>query len=90
MPDWFQALNRDFRYQLTAVGKPAPNLYVAREIKDNRFKISGGRPHGKISWQVTGIRHDVTPTRIALRSNKKSRRRARPVYASRVVRLSGG
>jgi trimeric autotransporter adhesin len=59
MPDWFQALNRDFRYQLTAVGKPAPNLYVAREIKDNRFKISGGRPHGKISWQVTGIRHDA-------------------------------
>jgi len=59
MPDWFQALNRDFRYQLTAVGKPAPNLYVAREIKDNRFKISGGRPHGRISWQVTGIRHDA-------------------------------
>ena len=59
MPDWFQALNRDFRYQLTAVGKPAPNLYVAREIRDNRFKISGGRPHGKISWQVTGIRHDA-------------------------------
>jgi hypothetical protein len=59
MPDWFEALNREFRYQLTAIGRPAPNLYIAREIKGNRFKISGGRAHGKVSWQVTGIRHDA-------------------------------
>src|SRR5262249_42323261 len=29
MPRWFEALNRDFRYQLTALGAPAPNLCVA-------------------------------------------------------------
>ena len=58
LPDWFDALNRDFRYQLTAIGAPAPNLYIAREISGNRFKIAGGRPHGKVSWQVTGIRQD--------------------------------
>ena len=59
MPDWFEALNMDFRYQLTAMGRPAPNLYIAREINGNRFKVAGGRPHGKVSWQVTGIRHDA-------------------------------
>ena len=59
LPDYFQALNQDFRYQLTAVGAPGPNLYVAREIKDNHFLIAGGRPHAKVSWQVTGIRHDA-------------------------------
>jgi hypothetical protein len=59
MPDWFEALNMDFRYQLTAIGRPAPNLYIAREISGNRFKISGGRANGKVSWQVTGIRHDA-------------------------------
>src|SRR5262245_711847 len=32
LPDWFEALNRDFRYQLTAVGVPAPNLHVAEEV----------------------------------------------------------
>jgi len=59
MPTWFEALNKDFRYQLTAIGAPGPNLYVAEEIADNRFKIAGGKAGGKVSWQVTGIRHDA-------------------------------
>lgn len=59
LPDYFEALNGDFRYQLTAIGAPAPRLYVAREVSANRFKIAGGRPGGKVSWQVTGTRHDA-------------------------------
>jgi hypothetical protein len=59
LPDWFEALNRDFRYQLTAIGVPSPNLYVADEVSGNRFRIAGGSPGGKVSWQVTGIRHDA-------------------------------
>jgi hypothetical protein len=58
MPGYFQALNQDFRYQLTAIGAPGPNLYIAEEIANNRFKIAGGQPGSKVSWQVTGIRHD--------------------------------
>lgn len=58
LPDWFEALNRDFRYQLTAIGAPAPKLYIAQEVSGNRLKIAGGRPGGKVSWQVTGIRQD--------------------------------
>ena len=57
-PDWFEALNRDFRYQITPIGAPGPNLYVADEVSDNRFKIAGGDPGMKVSWQVTCIRHD--------------------------------
>jgi trimeric autotransporter adhesin len=59
LPTYFEALNRDFRYQLTSIGKPQPSLYIAREVSGNRFKISGGRPGGRVSWQVTGIRHDA-------------------------------
>lgn len=59
LPDYFEALNRDFRYQLTAIGAPGPNLYVAEEIKANRFKIEGGQPGAKVSWQVTGVRQDA-------------------------------
>ena len=59
LPDWFEALNRDFRYQLTALGKPSPNLYIAREISGNQFRIAGGTPGAKVSWTVTGIRHDA-------------------------------
>jgi hypothetical protein len=59
LPDYFEALNRDFRYQLTAIGVPEPNLYIAKKVSGNRFKIAGGKPHGEVSWQVTGIRHDA-------------------------------
>ncbi len=58
LPDWFEALNRDFRYQLTCVGGFAP-VYVAREISGNRFQIAGGKPGLKVCWQVTGIRQDA-------------------------------
>jgi trimeric autotransporter adhesin len=59
MPRWFEALNRDFEYQLTAVGGPGPGLYVAEEVHENQFKIAGGKAGLKVSWQVTGVRHDA-------------------------------
>jgi hypothetical protein len=58
LPDWFGALNTDFRYLLTSIGAPSPTLYIAEEIADNRFKIAGGTPGMKVSWQVTGVRQD--------------------------------
>jgi hypothetical protein len=58
LPGYFEALNQDFRYQLTAVGAPA-QLYIAKEVRGNRFLIAGGKPDGKVSWQVTGIRRDA-------------------------------
>jgi len=58
LPDWFEALNRDFRYQLTPVGSPAPGLHVAAEITGGRFTIAGGAAGLKVCWQVTGIRKD--------------------------------
>ena len=58
LPEWFEDLNKDYRYQLTAIGAPAPGLYIAHEIENNRFQIAGGTPGLKVSWQVTGIRHD--------------------------------
>ncbi|RME38807.1 MAG: hypothetical protein D6788_06710, partial [Planctomycetota bacterium] len=58
LPDYVEAFNRDFRYQLTPLGAPMPGLHVAREIRDNRFRIAGGAPGMKVSWQITGIRRD--------------------------------
>jgi hypothetical protein len=59
LPDYFETLNREFRYQLTAIGGPGPNLHVAQEVEDNRFKIAGGSAGLKVSWQVTGVRQDA-------------------------------
>jgi hypothetical protein len=58
MPKWFQALNRTFRYQLTIVGTRGWNARVVKPIAGNRFTIQSDRPQVKVSWQVTGIRHD--------------------------------
>src|ERR671921_1893475 len=74
LPDWFGIINKDFRYQLTAIGAPGPNLYIAEEISEattsnygskssnknnnSRFRIAGGTSGMKVSWQITGIRKD--------------------------------
>jgi hypothetical protein len=58
LPEWFEVLNKDFRYQLTAIGSPGPNLYVEQEITNNCFMIAGGKPGMKVSWMITGIRKD--------------------------------
>lgn len=59
MPDWFEALNTDFRYQLTPVGGAMPNLHISQKMKDRVFKIGGGLAGQEISWMVTGIRQDI-------------------------------
>lgn len=66
LPSYFLALNRDFRYLGTALGEPMPNLHVSSEVKKRYFglfgapvfHIAGGVPGGRVSWQVTGVRHD--------------------------------
>jgi hypothetical protein len=57
LPEWFEALNRDFRYQLTCIGGYAP-VYIASKISGNRFTIAGGTPGLEVSWLVTGVRQD--------------------------------
>ena len=57
LPDWFEALNKDYRYNLTCIGGFA-KVYIAKEIKNGKFQIAGGKKGMKISWQVSGVRHD--------------------------------
>lgn len=58
LPLYFDALNRDPRYQFFPMDQAMPNLYVKEEEHDNQFVIAGGKPGGQISWQITGIRRD--------------------------------
>jgi hypothetical protein len=86
LPDWFGILNKDFRYQLTAIGAPGPNLYIAEEISNtttsnknnnSRFKVAGGTSGMKVSWQVTGIRRDpwANANRIQVEEDKPAKER---------------
>jgi hypothetical protein len=58
LPDWFESINSDLRYQLTVVGQFAQAI-VAGEVNNNRFTIKTSAPNVKVSWQVTGVRSDV-------------------------------
>ncbi len=57
LPDYFEAINRDFRYQLTVIGQFAQAI-VAEEIRANRFVIRTDKPHVKVSWRVEAVRND--------------------------------
>src|SRR5208282_3462656 len=58
LPNYFQALNSDYRYQLTVIGQFAQAV-VASPIQNNQFIIATDKPNVLVSWQVTGIRQDA-------------------------------
>src|SRR5262245_10650677 len=80
LPTWFGALNRDFRYQLTAIGAPGQGLYIAEEINNNQFRIDGGAPGMKVSWQVTGVRSDARSLQHPFKAEQDKPERERATY----------
>ncbi|HEY4841988.1 MAG TPA: DNRLRE domain-containing protein [Terriglobales bacterium] len=58
LPEWFQTLNTDFRYQLTVIGQFAQAI-VAHKIENNQFAIRTNASNVEVSWQVTGVRQDA-------------------------------
>jgi hypothetical protein len=71
LPDYFEAINRDPRYTLTPIGAAMPNLHVAVEIQGNRFKIAGGVPGKKVSWEVKAIRNDLWVQRYGYQTEQE-------------------
>jgi hypothetical protein len=65
LPDYFQALNRDFHYQLTVIDEDAPDLSGVRVYRkigsesSNTFIIKSTPGNLDVSWQVTGVRKDA-------------------------------
>jgi hypothetical protein len=71
LPDYFEALNRDHRFQLTPVGQLSL-VTVLGGVRDNRFAIRTDQPGVTVSWQVTGVRQDpwAQAHRIVAEENK--------------------
>ena len=57
LPNYFETLNKDFRYQLTTIGTFAQAI-VKTEVIKNQFIIQTNQPNIKVSWQITGVRND--------------------------------
>jgi trimeric autotransporter adhesin len=79
LPEWFEILNTDFRYQLTCIGSYAP-VYISQEIKTNSFRIAGGLPNIKVSWQVTGIRQDAWASAHRIQAEEEKAHEERGSY----------
>ena len=81
LPDWFDTLNREFRYQLTVIGSFAQAI-IAEEIEGNRFVIQTSAPSVKVSWQVTGVRQDpwAEANRIEVEVDKNAAERGKYLH----------
>jgi hypothetical protein len=82
LPPCFEALNRDFRYQLTVIGQSA-QAFVQREVDNNRFVIETDQPNVKVSWQITGVRQDAYAEahRAPVEEEKATDERGRYMYS---------
>lgn len=59
LPGYFDAININVTYQLTAIGAAAPELHVKTEVDAaGQFTVAGGRGGMKVSWVVYGERND--------------------------------
>ncbi|GIK17248.1 MAG: hypothetical protein BroJett003_22120 [Planctomycetota bacterium] len=61
LPDYFESINREFRYQLTVAdgaGEDFVQVRVVRKIQNNQFTIRTSAPHVEVSWRVEAIRND--------------------------------
>ena len=64
LPDYFLALNKDYRYLAQGLSDAMPDLHLVHGVYRQWFvgkpifAIGGGTPGGTISWQVTGVRKD--------------------------------
>ncbi|MEQ1932623.1 MAG: hypothetical protein ABL962_01905 [Fimbriimonadaceae bacterium] len=65
LPDYFDEINKNFKYQLTVVDGPNSSendfvmVKVRQEIKDGRFQIRTSAPNTKVSWRVDADRNDL-------------------------------
>lgn len=80
LPDWFEALNEKFRYQLTVIDEnDFARVRIEHGVEHNRFSIRTDRGNVLVSWQVTGVRKDAWANahRIPVEEEKQGELRGR-------------
>ncbi len=85
LPAWFEALNTDFRYQLTVVDESDAGWTFAKvvsKIQDGQFTIRTSAPNTEVSWQVTGVRQDAWALKhpMQVEKDKEPQNRGKMLY----------
>jgi hypothetical protein len=73
LPDYFEAINRDFRYQLTVIDSSDDFVLakVVQKIRNNQFVIRTSKPHVEVSWRVEAIRNDLYVQRYGFQTEQE-------------------
>ena len=79
LPEYFEEVNKDFRYQLTVVGTFAQAI-IKEKVRNNKFVIQTNEPNVEVSWQVTGIRNDPYARKNRIQPVKEKDRDMRGKY----------
>jgi hypothetical protein len=58
LPSYFDVANESPEYILTPLGASMPGMFIAQEIVNGLFKVSGGIAGKSFSWQVSAARAD--------------------------------
>ncbi|MCW5934961.1 MAG: hypothetical protein KIT45_11815 [Fimbriimonadia bacterium] len=85
LPDYFESVNREFRYQLTIVdgaGEEFVLARVVRKIQSNRFVIRTNQPHVEVSWRVEAIRNDPWVQRYGFQTEQEKEDELKGKYLS--------
>jgi hypothetical protein len=81
LPTYFEAENKDFKYQLTVIDNSADFVMVkvTNEVNNNTFSIKTSKPNVKVSWQVTGVRQDAwaNANRVVAEVDKNDRQKGK-------------
>jgi hypothetical protein len=84
LPDYFESINRDVRYQITVVdegdGAGFVHAKVARKVRDNRFVVRTSAPRVEFSWRVEGVRNDAWIRTHGFRAEAEKRAGERGTY----------
>lgn len=72
LPKYFEAANKDFRYQLTTIGTFSQAI-IKEKVSGNKFVIQTSTPNVEVSWQITAVRADkyATENRIIPEKEKE-------------------
>lgn len=84
LPNWSSALNKDYLYQLTVIDDQDSDSFtlakVVQQVKNGHFKIRTSAPNTKVSWQISGVRHDPTSEYMPLEVEEDKKGSARGKY----------
>lgn len=84
LPNYFESINKNFRYQLTVVdeGDSAEfvEVKVVRKIRGNQFAIRTSLPHVEVSWRVEATRNDLWMQKYPLKIEEEKSDEKRGTY----------